>query len=249
MSFKVKITMIGFLGNTDKYPCHFKHRPGDEIIFDGEKFIGRLCSGVWPIAIPVVFEVHKAGPRYIPSPWYYPFWYAPISVEDPNFKKYDGLGFRNILETSYEPKFHMANLVPQNAFKWPPHPERTVCKDPIVICGDLRTAAMFKIEAIDIADKGFHVPYYRRQMIILSKVLSNQGVNENKILELFSKEEIEGIYPALSQILINVLKEELELMGYLENKNGKVYVTKKGEEKLGDFRKNLTIEEKDALGL
>jgi uncharacterized repeat protein (TIGR04076 family) len=75
MSFKVKMTMVGFLGDTQRYPCHFQHRPGDEIIFDGEKFVGRLCSAVWPAAMPIISDVHKTGPRYIPSHWYYPFWY------------------------------------------------------------------------------------------------------------------------------------------------------------------------------
>jgi hypothetical protein len=170
-------------------------------------------------------------------------------VDDPGLKKYDGLGFRNVLETPCEPQYHMANLAPKNAFKWPPHPERTVCKDPIVVCGDIRTAAMFKIEAIDIADKGFHVPYYRRQMVILDKVLANPAIEEDKILGLFSKEENEGIYPALSQIMIQALNEELELIGYLEIKNGKVTVTQKGEAKLEDFKKSLTVEERDALKL
>ncbi len=41
MSFKVKVTLIGFLGNTERYPCHFNHKVGDEVIFDGEKYIAK----------------------------------------------------------------------------------------------------------------------------------------------------------------------------------------------------------------
>ena len=40
--FKVKATVVGFLGDTKRYPCHFNHKIGDEVIWDGEKFIGRL---------------------------------------------------------------------------------------------------------------------------------------------------------------------------------------------------------------
>jgi ribosomal protein S19E (S16A) len=117
----------------------------------------------------------------------------------------------------------------------------------MVICGDVRTAAMFKIEAIDLADKGFHVPYYRREMVILHKVLSNSGIAQDKILDLFSKEENEGIYPAMGQVLVQALTEELESVGYLELNGGKVFVTKKGEAKLDEFKKSLSAEEREAL--
>lgn len=247
MAFKVKITMVGFLGDTEKYPCHFQHKPGDEIIFDGEKYIGRMCSAVWSLVVPIVSQVHVVGPRFKNPAFFHPFWYAPISVNDPSMKKYDGLGFRNVLETPVEPRYHMANIAPPNSFKWPPHPERTVTSTPMVICGDVRTAAMFKIEAIDLADKGFHVPYYRREMVILHKVLSNSGIAQDKILDLFSKEENEGIYPAMGQVLVQALTEELESVGYLELNGGKVFVTKKGEAKLDEFKKSLSAEEREAL--
>ena len=35
MPFKVKATLIGFLGNTERYPCHFNHKVGDEVILLG----------------------------------------------------------------------------------------------------------------------------------------------------------------------------------------------------------------------
>jgi uncharacterized repeat protein (TIGR04076 family) len=247
MAFKVKITMVGFLGNTEKYPCHFQHQPGDEIIFDGEKFIGRMCSAVWSLVVPITYQVHVVGPRFKNPAFFHPFWYAPISVDDPSMKKYDGLGFRNVLETAVEPQYHMANMAPPNSFKWPPHPERTVASTPTVICGDLRTAAMFRIEAIDLADKGFHVPYYRREMVILHKVQSNPGIAQDKILDLFSKDENEGIYPAMREVLVQALNEELESLGYLEFSGGKVFVSKKGEAKLDEFKKSLSAEEREAL--
>ena len=104
-----------------------------------------------------------------------------------------------------------------------------------------------KIEAFDLSDKGDATPYFRRQMSILSKVLPKPGIKTDKILNEFSKEQIGGIYPALSQIMVEALSEELELMGYLEIKNGKASVTKKGETKLEDFKATLTAEEREAL--
>ena len=45
MPFKVKATLIGFLGNTERYPCHFNHKVGDEVIFDGEKYHWKAMLG------------------------------------------------------------------------------------------------------------------------------------------------------------------------------------------------------------
>ena len=247
MPFKVKGTVVGFLGNEDKYPCHFKYKIGDEIIYDGEKYIGRLCAGFLPSINQKVLALRTAGPRYVEPSSYNPFWYAPISVHDESLKKYDGLGFRNVLETPVEPKYHMANLAPANAFKWPPHGERTVAKAAMVVCGDIRTAAVLKMEAFDISDKGHDVPYFRRNMVILSKVLPKQGIRVDKILDEFSREEIEGIYPALSQILVQALVDELELMDYLKIQDGRASVTNKGEAKLEDFKASLSAEEREAL--
>jgi len=46
----------------------------------------------------------------------------------------------------------MANVRPPNTFLWPPSSEQTVLKGVGIICPDLRTAAMFKLEAFDLAD-------------------------------------------------------------------------------------------------
>jgi ribosomal protein S19E (S16A) len=69
------------------------------------------------------------------------------------------------------------------------------------------------------------------------------------VLGEFSAEEIEGIYPALSPIMVRVLIEELELMGYVEIDDGKVVVTARGEAKLDGFKGCLSKEERDALGI
>ncbi len=106
-----------------------------------------------------------------------------------------------------------------------------------------------KIEAFDLSDKGDATPYFRRQMSILNKVLPKQGIEVDKILGEFSKDEIEIPYPALSQIMIEALSEELELMDYLEIQDGKASVPKKGEAKLEAFKNSLSPEGRQALNM
>ena len=249
--FQVKATVIGFLGDEEKYPCHFQHQIGDTFIYDGEKFIGRICPSVTRLLIPAMMPLHAAGPREMPpAGYYYPFWYAPISRKDPGLKKYDGLGFRNVLETSAEPDYHMANLAPKGSYQWPPIDERAVARESsTVVCPDIRTAMVIKAEAFDLSEKGYDVPYFRRQMTILDRVLKAEGIPVNEIINQFSREEIEGIYPALSPILITCLNQELELVGLLKLIDGKAFVTDKGREKLDGFKKGLSAEEKKALNL
>ena len=106
---------------------------------------------------------------------------------------------------------------------------------------------MMKIEAFDLAEKGDSTPYFRREMSILHKVLPKPGIKMSQILKEFAPDQIKEIYPALSPIMIRVLSEELELMGYLDIKRGRATVTKKGEMKLKKFKKSLAPEEKRAL--
>jgi ribosomal protein S19E (S16A) len=117
----------------------------------------------------------------------------------------------------------------------------------MLTCPDLRTAVLFKLEAIDLADDGDSITYYRRDMSILDRVLPKPGIAVNNIINEFTKEEIEDIYPSLSQMLISLLVEDLELMGYLKITDGKATVTEKGETKLKDFKMSLSAEEKEAL--
>ena len=249
--FKVKATVVGFMGDEEKYPCHFQHKIGDEFIYDGEKYIGRICPGLSAALIPRMMNCFAAGPRMVPPPqYYYAFWYAPVSRRDESKKKYDGIGFRNVLHTEVEPPCHIASLQPKHAFNWPPVGERSVFLDnSIVVCGDTRTSLMMKVEAFDLADKGDSVTYFRREMSILHKVLPKPGIRVSQILGEFTKTQIEEIYPALSPILVRILCEELELMDYLIIKKGKATVTPKGEAKLRAFKKTITKEEIQAIGI
>lgn len=248
--YKVKATVVGFIGNEEKYPCHMEHKVGDEIIFDGERYIGRLCPEVWPLIAPKVLALFQAGPQYIEAPYYYPCWYVSPSVHDSEKKKYDGLGFRNVLQTHKEPQYHMANLLPPHAFEWPPYKERTILRDVGVICPDSRTAVVFALQAFDLSDRGFSIPYFRRQMMILHKVVQKGGtLHEAKVLDEFSKEEKEEIYPPMTSEMFYPLDEELVLMGYMGRKGRNVVVTPKGEAKLEEFVRSLSDEERIALKL
>ncbi len=43
MPFKVRFRLTAFMGNEKEYPCHFGYKIGDEFVYDGERFIGRVC--------------------------------------------------------------------------------------------------------------------------------------------------------------------------------------------------------------
>lgn len=248
--FKVKITVVGFEGDPVKYPCHFGHKIGDTIYYDGEKFQGRFCSGVLVPIAQAVDNVFKMGFRYKPAGHYYPFWYAPVSLADESMKKYDGVGFKNVFINSYnEPQYHMANLAPKGAFTWPPPEVGTVMNNVTVMCGDLRTAVVYKLEAVDIADSGFAIFYYRRSMVLLNKILHKPGAAVKKLMNEFTKDEIEIPYPALTPQLIEALLEDMALVDLVKVEKGKATATEKGAAKVAEFKKSLSKEEKKALNL
>ena len=247
--FKVKATVVNFLGDKERYPCHHQYKLGDEFIFDGANFIGGICPSFAIDVVPKMMELHSAGPRYKDYLYYYPFLYAPQSIEDQSFKKYDGLGYKNIFINYEEPKYSAASLTTSGAFKWPPPDKRPTSRSVKLICPDYRTSVVMKIEAFDLSDQGRNIPFFRRDMEILDKILKKPGIKTDEILEEFSKEEIENIYPALSQVMISSLLEELELMGYVMIQEGKVFGNQKSEIKLRDFKASLSVEEIEALNL
>jgi uncharacterized repeat protein (TIGR04076 family) len=245
--FKVKATVVEFLGDKERYPCHHQYELGDEFVFDGASFSGSICPSLAIETVPKMMELHSAGPRYRDYLFYYPFLYAPLSVDDPDSKKYDGLGFKNVQSTYAEPKFHVANLASSGTFTWPPREERFTHRDVKIICPDYRTSVVVKLEAFDVSDAGRNIPFYRREMVMIDRILKKPGIQMKEILNEFTAEEIEGVYPALGQAMVESLIEELELMGYLEIQQGKVYANQKAEMKLAEFRASLSPEEKKAL--
>lgn len=249
MPFKVRATVVAFLGDATKYPCHFQHQFGEEFSYDGEKFTGRLCPSIASYVIPQMMAVHAAGPRHIARPaYYYPFWYAPLSVDAPELKKFDGLGFRNVLETP-DPNDPATRLMPPHAFEWPAHDRRDISKAPSVVCPDIRTAVTMRIEAFDLSENGYDAPYFRRQMMILHKVMVRPGIATFRIIDEFSEDEKLKIYPALNPVLMEALREELELMNFLEIQDDKATVTDRGRARFEEFRAGLPTADRQALGL
>ncbi len=252
--FQVRATVVGFDRDENKYPCHFRYGIGDEIVYDGETISGRVCPAILPGLSQTFKDLQSSGGRHregeAPGS-YYPFWHSPLSVYDPTYKKYDGIGFKPTLE---RPEEGYKFIPDETLFDTPPGGKYNIGKGTRkrefeLVCPDNHTLVRFKIEAFDLSDKGDGLPYYRRSMSILNKVLPKSGIAMNKILNEFSKDEINNIYPTLGQNIISVLVGELELMGYLDVKDGKVSVTEKGEAKLEAFKKSLSAEETEALNM
>jgi uncharacterized repeat protein (TIGR04076 family) len=244
--FKVKSTVVEFLGEVEKYPCHHQYKIGDEFIFDGAEFQGSICPSLAITVVPRMMEVHSAGPRYKDYIHYYPFLYAPDSVDDAQSKTVDGLGYKNIFTAKPNPPYHVANLTASSKFKWPPQ-SRITQRDVKLICPDYRTSVVVKIEAFDLSDKGRNIPFFRREMVLVDKLIKHPGTPVAEILKLFSRQQIEDIYPALSQPMIESLLEELELMGYVEIRDGVVISCFKASEKLNNFKSSLSPGEGSAL--
>jgi uncharacterized repeat protein (TIGR04076 family) len=252
--FKVKVTVTGFGKDEKKYPCHMRYKIGDEIIFDGETITGRICPSMVTGFAQAFRALQASGGRHkegeVPAA-YYPFWHSPLSLYDPSYKKFDGIGFRPTLE---RPDENYKFVADETLFDNPPGGKYLIGKGTekqtiTMQCTDSHTLVQFKAEAFDLAEKGDSLPYYRRTMSILLKISKKPGIAVNKILDDFSRAEIENIYPTLGQRMIAVLVGELELMGYVEAKDDKITATGKGLKKLGSYKKNLTAEERKALKL
>ena len=250
MPFKVKATLITWLGDTEKYPCHHMLKLGDEITFDGEKIEGRICPDMLPKLGQIMAAMHVAGPRYVDPGYYYAFWYAPPSIVNPEKAVYDGNGFENILQTIEEPPFHVRNLQDPKSFTWPPHPERTVAKDVTMLCPDVRTSGLFVFSCYDLTDCGMDLPYFRRQMTIMDRVIKKGGsVKISEIPNLYNDFERLEIYPPIVKEQVEPLIEELYLLDLATEKDGIITITEKGKERVARFKAECTQEVIEALKL
>jgi uncharacterized repeat protein (TIGR04076 family) len=245
--FQVKATLVEFLGDEQKYPCHFNHRLGDEFSYDGEEFHGRLCPHVITVLMPKLEAMYDAGPRYVQPPYYSPFWYAPLSARDASMKDYDGVGWRALPEDIPEPPYSLKALLPRGSFAYPTNTRRDVLKDVMVICPDVRTSAAFKLEAFDLAERGEAAPYFRKQMAILEVVRRNEGIRADEVRGKLSLAQRDEVYPLAAPVLVAALTEELEAIGYVRIDDGCMYITEAGETKLEDFKASVTEEARRAL--
>lgn len=252
--FKAKATVTGFGKDESKWPCHFRYKIGDEIIFDGETINGRVCPNMMNAFSQAFTALFASGGRHkegeIPGS-YYPFWHSPQSLFDPAYTKYDGVGFKPTLE---RPEEGYKFVVDETLFDNPPGGKYIIGKgkekqDIFLQCGDNHTLVQFKVEAFDLADRGDALPYYRRSMSILNKVAEKPGIPINKIINEFTKEDVENIYPTLGQKMVAILVGELEVMDFVDVYDDKVTVTEKGKQKLESFKASLTEEERRALKL
>jgi len=252
--FKVKATVTGFGKDEIKGPCHFRYKIGDEIIFDGETVLGRVCPNMLIPLSQAFMALFASGGRHnegeAPAS-YYPFWHSPQSLYDPEKKKFDGVGFRPTLERPEEGYKFVAD---ETLFDNPPGGRYVIGrgkeKQTVSLqCGDSHTFAQFKVEAFDLADKGDALPYYRRSMTILDKVIRKPGIAMEKIIDDYTTDERDNIYPSLGQKIVAILVGELELMDYVDVKNNRVTATSQGKKKIEEFKASLTAEELEALRL
>jgi len=84
--FKVRGTVLGFDEDEKRHPCHFQYKIGDTVVWDGEKFIGRICPSIMVPFIQKVSILYNSGGRHkegeVPNS-YTPFLHSPYSVYDP----------------------------------------------------------------------------------------------------------------------------------------------------------------------
>jgi uncharacterized repeat protein (TIGR04076 family) len=257
--FKVRATVIGFDKDEKRHPCHFRYKIGDTIIFDGEKFIGRICPSIMAPFAQKVSILYTSGGRHregeMPGQ-YLPFMHSPFSVYDPAYKKYDGVGFRPTLERpeqnyKFIPDVSKFDELPDGA-ELLGGPGTGIRKKEIFVCGDRHTLMRMEFEAFDLVDYGDGLPYTRRALGILNKIAQNPGVTIDKIITLYDDDERDNIYPTLGQNMIWTLVGELAVLDYVKlegGRTGKVTITEKGKQKLADFKKSLTEEEVKALKL
>lgn len=205
MAFKVRAKFMGFLADEEKYPCHFDYQPGEEIIYDGARFEGRICPGLLNVMIPKVKIMMDSGTMHFQ--WTLFRKHGGPSVRDPRMKEHDGIGFRMLDKAPDEM---------ENKFFSP------VEKGVVVCCEDVRTLAAFLVEPVDLADGGFYLGDYKRQMEILGKIKAEPGLTVDDIMNKFSDYE-KKLYPKLSPDFVHQALIEMATVNYIEIRNGKAY--------------------------
>ena len=213
MPFKVKGTLAGFMNDEEKFPCHFDYKIGEEFTYDGSAIEGRICPGVLLTMVPVVWQTFFSGRHANERVM---FKYDGLSAKDPEMKKYDGIGFRPLTKAP-EGSGEKGNIVVNT------NRPQGMTGGGGFGCADCRTSAYFMVEPIDIASGGYTLPFYRRQMAILDKVIAKPGMTAAEILATFTEWERENIHPTLYEVNVQLMLEELEQVGYVELRDGRAY--------------------------
>ena len=212
MPFKVRCRLNGFMGDAERFPCHFEYKIGDEIIYDGEKFIGRICPGLFGM-MQNILTLYRVGNNYAA---HNVILYSGLSVRNPDMKKYDGKGWSPLKKVPEGADLKKVKFISDKQQTEP-------MKGSVFVCGDIRTAAYFICEPYDLVDAGDAMPYYRREMAILDKIKSKPGMTPKDILADFSDWEKEEIYPPLSLINTEIFIDELATVGYIKMQDGKAF--------------------------
>ncbi len=215
MAYKVKCRLVAFIGDIEHFPCHFGYKIGDEFMYDGEKFIGRICPAL--LSASMIQTINNIRYHGNSLPNNFPWTYSGISKKDPDMKKYDGVGWANVKEAPQNAK---KELVDMSGIAMP---QSRLYGGGGFICNDPRTMAMFRAEPCGLSDQGFDLPFYRRQMSILEKIKAEPGLDTAEILAKFTQWEREEIYPRLGSAVLEIMVEELAGVGYIELRDGKVY--------------------------
>jgi hypothetical protein len=192
------------MGNAVEYPCHFGYRIGDEFIYDGEQFIGRICPSVIPQVASVIKMLHDLGMKGAERSL---LRYGGHSRLDPAMKQYDGVGYTPVEQNSTAGSISAR----QNRGGWP------------ISCNDSRTSAHFIAEPFDLASGGFNTPYYMREMNILEKIKQEPGIPTNMVLSRFTDWERDKIFPPLTPVVMDLMLDELAETGYIRIDQGKAY--------------------------
>ena len=213
MPFKVRGKLIGFMNDVDRFPCHFDYKIGEEFTYDGETIEGRICPGVLLTMVPTVWQTFFSGKRAYER---IIFKYSGLSLKDESMKEYDGIGFRPLKEAP-EGSGNRQGIVVT-----PQRPEALKGGGSFA-CADCRTSAYFSVEPIDLASGGYTLPYYKREISILEKVKSQPGLTVEEITSTFNDFERDEIYPPLYTVNVQLMLDELEEVGYIEQRDGKAY--------------------------
>ena len=211
--YKVRCKLVAFENDEIKHPCHFNYKIGDEIYYDGVNFTGRICPSLLPAMMPIVHQVYLLGHKSTETIAYR---YRGADTRDEEMTKYDGAGFRPI-DKADEGASKVKTANPKNGRARGQH----------FLCGDQRTLAHFMCEPCDICDSEYAQPFYRREVAILEKIEAEPGIKTAEILDRFTDFEIIGIGPRLTPLLLGILLEALEDMGYIDIEDGRATATGK----------------------